>query len=646
MHPLPQDARGVIPAPIAYRPEIDGLRAVAVVAVVIHHAAPGLLKGGFAGVDVFFVISGYLIAAILARELATGQMRLLAFWERRLRRIVPALAAMLIGTLVLAWALIIPEDFYQFAKSLAASALFGSNLLYAYEVDYFATSPGYGALVHTWTLGVEEQFYILFPLLLMAVWRWRPRAALPLTIGLALASFAFALVMIGRWPLAAFYLLPSRMWELLLGAACALLPRVPRANGWLALAGLGMIAAGFLRIHQWAGVPGPLFLLPTIGTAFALLFAREGTLAARILAWRPAVLIGLVSFGLYLWHQPALFFANYLWIGEAPVAAKVAAVAAALALAAGSYRWLERPVRERRLLASPRRLLLVCAAALCLPLAAGVAGYARLLLPASGADAARLGGLKPDRFTEPVIIPPQGPIDFVLYGDSHAIQYLEAFNERLGTGALVSQFGCLSAGGLTNKDPAWKDFAICADLPGKLDAVVRERGVRTVFWAQRWEREIYDNASGQQIGLTTEEAGSRLLLAAMKRLHAGLPPGTRIVIIGNSPTAWAAGERFSEGWMRCQSLPDTDCPDSYPAALAEGIATNARLKAFAAGNPGFSYIEPRDALCSKGRCWIVQGGILNYWDGSHMTRSAARRVAATIDPALLAAEPAPPATLP
>ena len=622
-------------ASLAYRPEIDGLRAIAITGVVLHHAAPEVVRGGFAGVDVFFVISGYLVTAVLLRDLAAGRLSLLAFWERRVRRIVPALAAMLIVVLPCAWALLVPDHFYDFAKSLGTSALFASNLLYARDVDYFGANVGYGALIHTWTLGVEEQFYLLFPPLLLAVWRWRPRAALPFAIALVLAGFAVSLFLMPRWPLGAFYLLPTRIWELALGAACALLPRVPRGHGWLALVGLALIAVGFRRIHPWIPAPGPMFLLPTLGTALALLFAREGTWAARILSWRPAVQLGLISFGLYLWHQPALFFAGYVWIGDRPPALIAAALALALGLAAASYRWIERPVRERRLLAAPGRLLLACGTALALMLATGLAGYTRLLLPASGAEAAQLDGLKPPRADEAVIIPPQGPLGFVLYGDSHASQYYRAFTERFGSGALLSEPGCLSANGLSSRDPAWKDAALCEALPGQLETLVRERGVRTVFWAQRWERPLYSAGSSTPVGETTEPRGAALLLAAIERTLMRLPAGTRIVLIGNSPTAWA-DERFTHGWLHCKVAINVTCPESYPETIAEGLAISARLEAFAASHKGFAYVDPKPVLCRAGRCLLVQDGKLNYWDGSHMSLTAARRVAASIDPALLA----------
>jgi peptidoglycan/LPS O-acetylase OafA/YrhL len=625
------------PGPLAdgYRPEIDGLRALAIIAVVLHHAAPEALPGGFVGVDVFFVISGYLITAIIAAALAEGRFSLLGFWERRVRRIVPALAAMLITVLAFGWALLTPEDFYSFIKALGASALFGSNLLFARDVDYFDTGGGSEALIHTWTLGVEEQFYLLFPLLLLAVWRWRPGAVLPVLVVLALASFGLALALIPRWPLGAFYLLPTRMWELLLGGVAALLPRPQRGSEVLALAGLGLIAVGIARIHPWTGAPGPLFLLPTLGTALTLLFAREGTAAARVLSWRPAVLVGLVSFGLYLWHQPALYVTGYLWIEGPPWPARVAAVGIALGLAAASYSWLERPVRERRLLASPRRLLLVCGAGLAVPLAAGAAGYSQLLLPRSGAEAARLDGLKPAEIDEAVVIPPDGPLGFVLYGDSHAAQYYTVLTERFGPGALISMPGCLAADGLSNKAAAWGDAGPCSALPDRLAALVRTRGVRTVIWAQRWERTLYPAGSSTILGETTDDRGASALLAAIERTRARLPQGTRIILMGNSPTAWAGGDRFFHGWLRCRAAIDVDCPTSYPETRAEGRTISARLAAFAAARPGYAFIDPRPALCRAGACLLVQDGTLNYYDGSHLTRSGARRVTATIDPALI-----------
>jgi hypothetical protein len=356
--------------------------------------------------------------------------------------------------------------------------------------------------------------------------------------------------------------------------------------------------------------------------------------------------VGLISFGTYLWHQPLLALGRYLWFGGLPVWASLALIAISVGLGAASWRWIEQPVRRRKLLPGPRALVMAAAAALALPVAAGAAGFAGWLLPASGHEAARLDGLKPPRANVPVIIPPQGKLAFVLYGDSHASQYYDALTQRFGPGALISQSGCLAADNLRNNPPGWKYTADCNALPGQLASVLRDRGVRTVIWAQRWERDLFPVGSATWTGSTTEDAGAAALLAAIKRARAQMPEGTRIILMGNSPTAWAAGERFGQGWLRCRAAINTDCPASYPEAQAEGRGISARLKDLAAITPGFAYVDPKSALCSAGQCWFVQDGTLNYWDGSHMTLSAARRVAATIDPALLAAEPAPPAILP
>lgn len=320
---------------VAYRPEIDGLRAIAIAPVVLHHADPALLPGGFAGVDVFFVISGYLITGIIAAELAEGRFSLWRFYERRVRRIVPALAAMLAAAAIAAWAILTPEDFGQFSKALAAASIFAANLHFARGTDYFDSAEGAQPLIHTWTLGVEEQFYLLFPLFLMAGWRWRRDAVLPLVVLLGMASFVLALWLAPRWPVTAFYSLPTRMWELMLGGACALLPKVPRASNTLAGIGLSLIVAGFWLIGPKTPAPGPLFLLPTAGTAMVILFADCKNRVGRLLGSRGPVLLGMISFGTYLWHQPVLFFLHYVWFGPLPPAVTLAGVAASLALGGG-----------------------------------------------------------------------------------------------------------------------------------------------------------------------------------------------------------------------------------------------------------------------------------------------------------------------
>lgn len=615
-----------------YRAEIDGLRALAVGGVIAHHTGLGIVPGGFTGVDVFLVISGYLITGIIAAEMAAGRFSQWRFLERRIRRIVPALAAMLWVTAAAAWTILIPEDFRPFAQSLTAASLFASNLLFTQETGYFDSAEGMQPLLHTWTLGVEEQYYLVFPLLLLACLRWRPQAMLPMVGVLGGLSFALALWLAESWPQGAFYLLPTRFWEFAVGAACALLPVRPRERGWAALAGLALIGAGYVIIRPETPAPGFMFLAPTLGTALVILFAAPANAAGRLLAWRPFVWLGLVSFGTYLWHQPLLVLAQYMWFGPLPLPAVLALVAGSVALGALSYDFIEQPVRAKRLLASRRALLLVAAASLAVPAAAGIAGHFRSLLPASAAEAARLAALRPN-VDEPFVSIVKHPA-FVLFGDSHAGHYRDALDEHFGQGVMLTLPSCLAVPGVSNKRADEADAAGCKAMPERLTALVGGGRVRTLIWAQLWERALY--AEGSNTPLPFEQ-GARRLETGMQRLADRLPVGTRIVLLGNVPTAQAGGPQLEGGWLRCRAYLNVGCPTSYPAAQAQGIAMNARLKALAARDPRFVYIETAATLCRAGRCLIVQDGMLNYWDPHHLTLAGARRVVATLpdlDPTL------------
>lgn len=625
-----------------YRPEIDGLRALAIVPVVLFHAQVPGFSGGYAGVDVFFVISGYLITGIIVADLRAGRFSLAAFYERRARRILPAIFPVMAASAVASWALFTPDDFRRFSQAMTASVLFSANLLFARGADYFSSDEGFQPLLHMWSLGVEEQFYLAYPLLLLALGAWRKRLILPLLATVLLAGFALAMVLSRSHPLLAFYLLPTRMWELAAGAICALLANNCRSNGCLAMAGLVLIGLGFGLVDQATPAPGPLFLQPVLGSMLVILFARPATLAARVLAMRPLVGLGLVSFGLYLWHQPLLALLHYGWFGPLPVWHTALALVAALGLAFVSWKFIEQPVRQRRFFPTRRSLAAFCMAATAAIAAIGIAGHFTLIESRSANLGRKLDAIRPDHFDASMVVPPGNPLPFILYGDSHAAQYFPALTELLGKGALVSENGCLSAPGINS----WPEHPPCAEHVDHLITLARERQPGLVIWAQRWERGLYDSVSERYLGALADHDGA-VLAAAIDRLLEQLPPHTRLVLVGNSPTAWAAGNELEQGYLRCLAYRNVTCRSAYPASQAEGRTENRLLASYAARHDRVSYADPAAALCHDGQCPILEGGKLLYWDGSHMTLAAARRAVITVEEAIRSSTPlAIPAALP
>jgi len=337
-----------------YRPEIDGLRSVAVLPVILSHAGFKIFHGGFVGVDVFFVISGFLITSILLAETSQGRFSLLTFYERRARRILPALFVVMAACLPVAYWGMLPNEFKNFGQSLVATSLFANNVLLMVTSGYWSLASEFKPLLHTWSLGVEEQFYILFPLLLMLCRRWRPAALMALFALLALLSLAAAEWGSRAWPNAAFYLLPTRAWELLMGSMAAALPLLrpqPVLSAGLrqslSLAGLAMIVVSVLTFDESVPSPSLLILLPTLGAVLIIVCATPGTWVQRLLASKVPVTIGLISYSAYLWHQPLFAFARILE-AEAPTPSLMLALSVlSLLLAYLSWRFIEAPFRAK-----------------------------------------------------------------------------------------------------------------------------------------------------------------------------------------------------------------------------------------------------------------------------------------------------------
>ncbi len=361
---------------LRYRRDIDGLRAVAVLAVVVFHAFPAWLRGGFIGVDIFFVISGFLISTILLQSLQQGNFSFRHFYARRIKRIFPALLLVLGSCLAFGWFAMFPDELRLLAKHVFGGAVFISNFQFWSEVGYFDTAAETKPLLHLWSLGIEEQFYIFWPIILLAAWRWRMNM-LAVTLGLAALSFLVNVGGIATHASATFYSPAGRAWELLLGAALAMLalrrPGAPFGSPFgariapnaVSAAGFLFLALGFAMITRSDPFPGWRALLPVLGAVLIIAAGPQAWLNRVLLSNRPMVAIGLISYPLYLWHWPLLSFAQIVESHTPAANIRGAMVALALVLASLTYLLVERPLRRR---AGPRRVavlsgLMVCAVA-------------------------------------------------------------------------------------------------------------------------------------------------------------------------------------------------------------------------------------------------------------------------------------------
>lgn len=330
-----------------YRPDIDGLRAFAVLPVVLCHAGIPAFAGGFIGVDVFFVISGYLITRLILADMQAGTFSIGRFYERRARRLLPALIVVILFCWPVARYLMWPDYFQNFAQSVVATLFFANNVLLSITTGYWDLDSQFKPLLHTWSLGVEEQFYILYPLILAVVWRAGRRFLLPAIIALGLASLIYAEIGWRSAPAASYYLLWGRAWELMAGCGAALLVmRQRRIDGFLAALGLIMVLLAVFFFDETTPAPSLYFLLPVVGTVFVLQFCRPGTLAYSLLSVRPLVGVGLISYSLYLWHQPLFAFTRIALPTPPGIAVMLLISLLAVVLGWFSWRFIETPFRS------------------------------------------------------------------------------------------------------------------------------------------------------------------------------------------------------------------------------------------------------------------------------------------------------------
>lgn len=626
-------------APMAHRPEIDGLRGIAVLGVVLFHAGFDAFSGGYVGVDVFFVISGYLITRIILDENAKGSFSLARFYARRARRILPALFVVCTACIPLAWWLLTPDRWEEFARSLVATSLFSSNFFFWAHSDYFSEAAELKPLLHTWSLAVEEQFYLLFPLVFLATRRMPAGSAWRIQAAAFGASLAIAAWQVAEGRPAGFFLLPARWWEIALGVLLAMGHGRLREGAsagkdqWLALAGLMMIVVPVLTYSHDTPFPGLHALPPTLGTALLILCAQPGTLAGRLLATRPLVLVGLSSFSLYLWHQPVFAFVRNSRLGPPEGLAAAGWVLVSLLLGYLCWRFVETPFRRGAL--RPNRVVAVAGLGATLGLAS-----AGLLLATQAnwsafddyqARILRLGeenrrlvrteafdrfGCFLDQRQDPGDLHrhgcarPTGGRRLVIFGDSEAAHLVAGARMDDWTGGReVQQWTAASCRAIDFDGNSRRCREFVDAYFARVHPTLRDGDLLLV--ASNWPRTL------DSLG----EAGFRDALdQLMRRLE---PSPARVIIVGATPdfrgdpilALLHAEEPLGPG--RQAYLP---AEDHRPA--------NRLIRQLALAN-GLGYVDPTRGLCLPDAplsCLFADGEEFLFFDQGHLTAAGSRRV--------------------
>lgn len=621
-----------------YRKEIDGLRAVAVLAVMAFHAGFQQFSGGYVGVDVFLVISGYLITTILLEDFRRGESSIRTFYDRRVRRILPALFAVLAASTLAALLVLTPREMVDYSKSLAAVALFVANIFFWREGGYFDTDAELQPLLHTWSLAVEEQYYILFPLLLLVLLRrCRSERQVALLLGgVGLASFALGVWGVQGAPRASFFLLPARAWELLVGA-CLAAWRPAEMARWakepLSIAGLLLVGGSIVFYDAATPFPGVHALAPTFGAALLILAATPETLVGRVLGSRVLVGIGLVSYSAYLWHQPLLAFARVRADAGVSLAVAGGLCLGALLLGYASWRWVEQPFRRRGVWRE-NRVLLTAAIGLGVFVLVGVAGIKTRGFEAwyesrlSGPDLAlytlvkktTAGTMYDDmvddgacRFWSPRVTAEaqerfrrctaNGAKALVVLGDSHAMNIYNALARVQAAPVVVgfAQAGCHPYG--PAKDCHYREFeAFAAANVGAIGQVVYHQSGSYLVLDARGAPDK-DHAFAKGAKFTVDEKGIAGVQAYLDRLRQG----------GAVQVTWLGPFLEPRRDMRDHRALQRGMGFS-PQLVAAFQAVEARIAAVA----GDRYVPMLGRIIAPGDA-LLQGDCLLYRDKDHLS---------------------------
>jgi peptidoglycan/LPS O-acetylase OafA/YrhL len=636
---------------LKYRSDIDGLRALAVLGVVIYHAFPQALPGGFSGVDIFFVISGYLISGILYKGHREGGFSFGEFYARRVRRLFPALITMLVVVMGYGWVVMLPDEFSQMGKHVAAGGVFVQNVVYWKESGYFDVAANLKPLLHMWSLAVEEQFYIFFPLLLVVLWR-RAKVLVPVMVVLLVVSFAVNVVMSVQNGASDFFLTPYRAWEFLGGSLLAWwhyergheeeVPAYREAMSWV---GAGLLVGGMALLGKEQAYPGWRALMPVAGTLL-LMEAGGGAWVNRKVLSHPAVVwVGLISYPLYLFHWPALSFVHIVK-GESPKAGYVwGALGVALALTLITYYLVEKPLRHRRsrwVLPSLVAAFLACALSgtliwngiiqVRIPQGVRLAWIAlkdRDMTAELDRDGVRSG---------PSCSVIGGKSSKTLFfGDSNAMQYAPRIckvlgaNSNLGRGAIfLAKYGVPPIPGLKSSDAD----PYFTNLSPNCEEILRGHPeIDRVVIAARWNLYFDGGTKWSIAGESLKGLKGRNL--AMQSFRAFLKSmqlrGKKVIVVLNIPTGWSLHPKSI--FDRTFTGPQTHSQTDY--SLVDFLRGNGSFLneiRDIASEEGAVVIDPVEFLSTNGICLFKDGeGIPIRYDADHLRPGYVREQVTYLD---------------
>ena len=643
-----------------YRAEIDGLRALAVIPVILYHAGFKLFGGGYVGVDVFFVISGYLITTIILAELESGTFSLIHFYERRARRILPALFVVMFVCLPFAWFWLLPNTMKQFSESLVAVSTFASNILFWRISGYFDTATELKPLIHTWSLAVEEQYYVLFPLFLMLTYKLGKRWIVRLLVLIFVISLAGAQSLSETHPSFNFYMLPTRGWELLIGAFIAFYysrHNIKKHNHIIeqlgSLFGLLLIAYSVFSYNDKTPFPSVYALAPTLGAALIIIFASHKTVVGKLLGTKIFVAIGLVSYSAYLWHQPMFAFARERSFDKPSLYLMSALAVLSFTFAYLSWKYVERPFRNKNRI-SRNKVFSYGALCSALFIGIGLAGYLgdgfRSRFEATNVSATSISagdstlssvssGQVSTTSINTAVIGETGQEEFYSYIKSNfpdcevaSIMQSSSFYKNLQM-CQQSKHGILDVALVGDSHAEYLFYGLSKMLPKKNVGYY-------VHWAKPYIsnpnfnnifNEIGGNNSPKTIILTMAYYGrldkaNNDLYRNFKEVISYLKgAGKNVILVGDAPrfTYEAENCKYQKGFIESAK---SDCKLPISEALNQKELYGDTLQTLA-NEFNIDYIDIYPVLCDEKNCFMVKDGHLLYRDNNHISRYASILVA-------------------